>query len=93
MRCDAQCPVGAVNLPMLDRASQVIGGLRRSKALSELCALDPEIAATQMPAVRCREYSGALDLVAWLAKFIAACDERRQTETPTLGHLKVAAKR
>jgi hypothetical protein len=83
---EAMCnaPADAVNIPMLSRATKVVQMLR------ELSALGPKIAASQMPAPRCREYSGAEELVTWLSDFVKACNHRRQTETPTLGHLRTS---
>lgn len=75
-------PPGATNIPMLSRTTRVI------QILGELAELDPKTAASQMPAVRCREYSGAWELSGWLMEFIEACEARRVAETPTLGHLR-----
>jgi hypothetical protein len=75
-------PAGAVTIPMLNRASKIV------EALRELAVLDPKVAATQMPAPRCREYSDSAPLADWWATFAAACDERRRTETPELPHLR-----
>lgn len=74
-------PPGAVNVPLLNRASRV------RALLAELYALDPDQAATMMPASRCREFSGMSSQVGWLAAFVVACDKRRIAETPGLGHL------
>jgi len=81
---EAMCnaPRNAVNTPMLNRATKAV------QALAELAALDPEVAASQVPAVRCREYSGCAGLAEWLMKFIEFCDDRRRLETPALDHLR-----
>jgi hypothetical protein len=74
-------PQGAISLPMLNRATKVL------EALGELTALDPKVAATQMPSVRCREYSGSRAIAQWWMDFADSCEQRRQLETPSLNHL------
>lgn len=74
-------PPGAISIPMMNRATKVF------ELLHELAVLDPSTAASQVHAVRCREYSGCDDLVEWLHKFVECCEKRRASETPKLGHL------
>jgi hypothetical protein len=71
-------PPGKTNNPMTNRASKAVA------ALWELWLLDPLVAASQVPALRCREYCDAGQLAEWLATFAAACEARRQAETPQL---------
>lgn len=73
-------PPNKLNIPMLDRASKV------QELLLELSGLKPEVAVTQMPALRCREYAGehSATMAAWWARFVELCEERRRTETPDL---------
>lgn len=69
-------PEGKLNIPLLDRASKV------QELLLELTGITPEKAATQMPAVRCREFSP--EMAKWWLRFAELCEERRQAETPEL---------
>jgi hypothetical protein len=73
-------PNSKLNIPMLDRASKV------QETLLELSGLKPEVAVTQMPAMRCREFAGehSLKMAAWWIRFVELCEERRRTETPDL---------
>ena len=79
-RAMLSAPEGAVTVPLINRASKVV------ELISDLEEIEPEIAATMMPAVRVREYSGTLDLAEWWYRFAMACDKRRQEEIPQLGH-------
>lgn len=69
-------PPAKLNLPLLRRAERI------SEMLSELIALDPAVAASQLPTDRCRDFT--VLHAAWWAQFAAACDERRARETPDL---------
>lgn len=69
-------PASKLNLPLLRRAEKVM------ECLTELIAVDPDKAASQLPIERCREFTIAH--AEWWARFAAACEERRQQETPDL---------
>lgn len=73
-------PTGKLNIPMLDRASKV------QELLLELSGLEPEVAVTQMPAMRCREYAGehSTKMAQWWLRFVELCEQRRRAETPDL---------
>jgi hypothetical protein len=75
-------PAGAVNLPLLDRASKVVD------LLSDLTAIEPEDAATMMPPLRCREYAGQTAQADWWRRFTQACETRRAAETPQLAPMR-----
>jgi transposase len=75
-------PSGAITLPLTNRATKVV------EVLGDLADLDPGVAASQVAAVRCREYAGTAGFGEWWVKFAAACEVRRAAETPKLAHLK-----
>jgi hypothetical protein len=75
-------PKGATNVPLIGRADKV------AELLDDLTEIDPADAASMMPAVRCRQFSGLVDEAVWWAAFVTACDHRRRTETPGLGHMR-----
>lgn len=75
-------PRGAVTVPLIDRAAKI------AQLLGDLEDIDPEQAATMMPAVRCREFAGTEDLAGWWWRFSAACEQRRLDETPDLARLR-----
>lgn len=69
-------PEGKLNIPLLDRASKI------QELLLEVTGLTPEKAVSQIPAMRCREYSP--EMARWWLRFAELCEERRRTETPEL---------
>ena len=73
-------PAGSINRPLLDRASKV------AEMLGDMMAIEPEIAATMMPPLRCREYAGLAGAgqADWWERFSRACEARRAAEIPQL---------
>lgn len=67
-------PANKLNNPMIRRAEQV------QHLLIELMALDPEVAVTQIPIERCRQWTP--ESAEWWARFTQLCEERRQREMP-----------
>lgn len=81
---DAECqyqsmlnaPAAKLNLPLIRRAEKIM------ECLTELIALDPTKAVSQLPAERCREFG--VRHAAWWSEFARLCEERRAAETPDL---------
>lgn len=69
-------PAQKLNLPLIRRAEKIM------EMLTELIALDPAMAAGQLPIERCREFTVAH--AAWWSEFARHCEERRAAETPHL---------
>lgn len=69
-------PPQKLNLPLIRRAEKIM------EMLTELIALDPAVAASQLPIERCREFTVAH--AAWWSEFARLCEERRAAETPDL---------
>jgi hypothetical protein len=69
-------PSAKLNLPLLRRAEKIM------EMLTELIAVDPAKAASQLPVERCRDFT--LAHAEWWQRFAEACDERRRQETPDL---------
>jgi hypothetical protein len=69
-------PVAKLNLPLVRRAEKI------QELLTELVGLDPEVAVTQLPPERYRDFTPAH--AAWWAEFTALCEKRRADETPNL---------
>lgn len=81
---DAECqfqsmlnaPPQKLNLPLIRRAEKIM------EMLTELIALEPAVAAGQLPIERCREFT--MVHAAWWSEFSRICEERRVAETPDL---------
>lgn len=67
-------PPNKLNLPLIRRAEQV------QRLLVELSAVDPEVAVTQIPVERCRQWLS--EDAAWWSRFIELCEQRWRKETP-----------
>lgn len=69
-------PPQKLNLPLIRRAEKIM------ELLTELIALDPAKAVSQLPIERCRDFTVAH--AAWWSEFARLCEERRVAETPNL---------
>lgn len=69
-------PPQKLNLPLIRRAEKIM------EMLTELIALEPGVAVSQLPIERCREFTMAH--AAWWSEFARLCEERRATEIPDL---------
>jgi len=67
-------PPGKLNNPLIRTAETI------QHALVELSALDPEVAVTQIPIERCRQWTP--EFAEWWWTFTQLCEERRLRETP-----------
>lgn len=67
-------PARKLNMPLIRSAEQV------QHLLVELTALDPEVAVTQIPIERCRQWTP--EHAEWWLKFTQLCEQRRRAETP-----------
>jgi hypothetical protein len=67
-------PPGKLNNPLIRTAELV------QHALVELMNIPPEVAVTQIPIERCRQWTP--EYAAWWSEFTRLCEERRRAETP-----------